>query len=266
MCVPDLLGTQGTFLLFTTRPAEGSFKEGGLRVELKPNGKPDHFSASINGPDDDTTLPMTVELDRANKTAKFDMNGEEMTLKAGVFSDWVTLKYNSKVSGLCRMLITEMDEEHFSIYMTPIAIDPEKPAMPVSHPNYYSTYLAKKVGQYSTLGLAEDTWALNEGVVGDEVFLEQTYDIDKERENMFFAALDRLRKGSLVCVFDATDRIQHMFWRYHGGRPSGRRRDRRSRAQERHRRALQAQRRDAQSDHGEGGGGRRPHGSLGPRL
>ena len=27
-------------------------------------------------------------------------------------------------------------------------------------------------------------------------------------------ALDRLRKGSLVCVFDATDRIQHMFWRY----------------------------------------------------
>jgi predicted AlkP superfamily phosphohydrolase/phosphomutase len=31
---------------------------------------------------------------------------------------------------------------------------------------------------------------------------------------MFFAALDRLRQGSLVCVFDATDRIQHMFWRY----------------------------------------------------
>jgi predicted AlkP superfamily phosphohydrolase/phosphomutase len=31
---------------------------------------------------------------------------------------------------------------------------------------------------------------------------------------MFFAGLDRLRRGSLVCVFDATDRIQHMFWRY----------------------------------------------------
>ncbi len=31
---------------------------------------------------------------------------------------------------------------------------------------------------------------------------------------MFFAALDRLRQGSLVCVFDATDRIQHMFWHY----------------------------------------------------
>ena len=32
MCVPDLLGTQGTFTLFTTRPASGRFKEGGTRV------------------------------------------------------------------------------------------------------------------------------------------------------------------------------------------------------------------------------------------
>jgi predicted AlkP superfamily phosphohydrolase/phosphomutase len=30
---------------------------------------------------------------------------------------------------------------------------------------------------------------------------------------MFFAALDRLREGALACVFDATDRVQHMFWR-----------------------------------------------------
>ena len=86
--------------------------------------------------------------------------------------------------------------------------------MPISHPSYYSTYLAKKIGQYSTLGLAEDTWALNEGVIDDGTFLKQTYDIDAERERMFFAGLDKLRQGNLVCVFDATDRIQHMFWRY----------------------------------------------------
>ena len=34
MCVPDLLGTQGTFLLFTTRPARAAFKEGGIRVPI----------------------------------------------------------------------------------------------------------------------------------------------------------------------------------------------------------------------------------------
>ncbi len=31
---------------------------------------------------------------------------------------------------------------------------------------------------------------------------------------MFLGALAKLRSGALVCVFDATDRIQHMFWRY----------------------------------------------------
>ena len=34
MCVPDLLGTQGTFLLFTTRPPAAAFKEGGQRVAI----------------------------------------------------------------------------------------------------------------------------------------------------------------------------------------------------------------------------------------
>jgi predicted AlkP superfamily phosphohydrolase/phosphomutase len=50
-------------------------------------------------------------------------------------------------------------------------------------------------------------------VIDDEAFLQQAYDIDRERQAMFFAALDRLREGTLVTVFDATDRIQHMFWR-----------------------------------------------------
>jgi predicted AlkP superfamily phosphohydrolase/phosphomutase len=86
--------------------------------------------------------------------------------------------------------------------------------MPISHPSYYATYLAKKVGPYSTLGLAEDTWALNEGVIDDTTFLKLSYDIDAERERMFLAGLDKLREGTLSCVFDATDRIQHMFWRY----------------------------------------------------
>jgi predicted AlkP superfamily phosphohydrolase/phosphomutase len=40
---------------------------------------------------------------------------------------------------------------------------------------------------------------------------------------MFLAGLDRLRGGSLSCVFDATDRIQHMFWRYiEEGHPAAR--------------------------------------------
>ncbi len=222
MCVPDLQGTQGTFTLFTTRSSDERFKEGGMRVLLE--GAGDRFETALQGPENELAdgspalrLPLEITLDRDADAARLRLNGQTLTLPVGDLSDWIELSFRAapgiKVRGICRMMVTEIGE-HFSLYVTPINIDPEKPAMPISHPSYYATYLAKKLGKYATLGLAEDTWALNEGVIDDATFLQLTYDIDREREKMFFAALDKLRSGTLVCVFDATDRIQHMFWRY----------------------------------------------------
>ena len=85
--------------------------------------------------------------------------------------------------------------------------------MPISHPSFYATYLAKRIGPYSTLGLAEDTWALNEGSSTIDAFLTAGVRHRSRARRCSSPALDRLRRGSLVCVFDATDRIQHMFWR-----------------------------------------------------
>ena len=234
MCVPDLLGTQGTFLLFTTRPAAGEFKEGGLRVAVERRGE--RVETVLEGPpnmflegDPPLAIPLVAEIDRSageRGTVRVTVGEDAVDLVPGELSDWVSLVFPAapgiKVRGIARMMVTEADE-HFSLYVTPIAIDPEKPAMPVSHPGYYSTYLAKRIGPFSTLGLAEDTWALNEEVIDDAAFLKLSYDIDRERQSMFFAALDKLKKGALVCVFDATDRIQHMFWRYtEEGHPAAR--------------------------------------------
>ncbi len=224
MCIPDLLGTQGTFLLFTTRSGGETFQEGGLRFELSTNGSKDSFEGTIEGPENTffkdnppMTLPLKIDLDRAANRALVSVNGESVDLEPGELSDWVKLSFKAilgmKVNGICRMMITEMDE-HLSLYVSPINIEPDKPVMPISHPSYYSSYLEKKLGSYATLGLAEDTWALNEKVTDDRTFMTQTNDIDDEREVMLFTALDRLRKGVLVTVFDASDRINHMFWRY----------------------------------------------------
>jgi predicted AlkP superfamily phosphohydrolase/phosphomutase len=75
-------------------------------------------------------------------------------------------------------------------------------------------YLSKLLGPFATLGLAEDTWALNEGIIDDQAFLDQVYLNHAEREKMLFDALEKNRTGLVVCVFDTTDRIQHMFFRY----------------------------------------------------
>ncbi len=222
MCVPDLLGSQGTFSNYTPRPPAGRIKEGGVRIPLTLVG--DRAKSTIKGPENmfvegkpSLELPLEIEVDRERRRARVEIDGQVRELEPGKLSDWVNLTFRVapgvKASGICRMMLTEMDE-HLSLYVTPINLDPENPAMPISHPSYYSTYLAKRIGPFATLGLAEDTWALNENVIDDATFLKQTYDIDGERRAMFFNAFDRLRRGTLVTVFDATDRIQHMFWRY----------------------------------------------------
>ena len=106
-------------------------------------------------------------------------------------------------------------DEHFSLYMSPINLDPEQPAMPISHPSVLrdlSREAHRPVSRRSAL--PRTPGRSTKASPTTATFLQQTYDIDREREAMFFAALDRLRRGTLVCVFDATDRIQHMFWRY----------------------------------------------------
>jgi len=221
MCVPDLLGTQGTFLLFTTRPAGESFKEGGLRVSVEVRG--DRVDATLDGPPNTfvaghppLALPLEVRLNREAGRVRISVSGSALELRVGELSDWTTLRFPAApgitISGIARFQVTELGE-HFSLYVSPINLDPDAPAMSISHPSYYATYLSKRIGRFATLGLAEDTWALNEGVTSQDTFLQQTYDIDHERRRMFVGALDRLRRGALVCVFDATDRIQHMFWR-----------------------------------------------------
>ena len=209
MCTPDLLGTQGTFLLYTTRPAREQIQEGGIRIGLpRVQGELHRYETVIQGPDNtfrEGNQPLETALriaaDRAGQCTRIGIDGNDFELVTGQLSPWVSLKFRAApgvtISGLCRMLVREADEE-FSLYVSPISIDPERPAMPISHPPYYASYLAKMIGPYSTLGLAEDTWALNEGVIDDATFLKMALDVEDERERMFWRALDRLRRGSLA--------------------------------------------------------------------
>ena len=222
MCTPDLLGTQGSFQQFTTNTTAEPLFEGGNRFALESDG--DRFSGSIEGPPNPLRtdsgpmrLPFRLRLAGDSQSAKLEFDGEALTLERGEYSPWMRLTFRAgwgvKVQGVARFLLTEAAPE-VSLYVTPINIDPEKPALPISHPRYYATYLAKLLGTYATLGLAEDTWALNERVIDEKAFLEQVYLICDERESMYVNALEKTRQGVVACVFDTSDRVQHMFYRY----------------------------------------------------
>ena len=237
MCVPDLRGTQGSFTYFTTRPKEET-PTGGRVVSVKAEGGV--VRGEIPGPPDpmrpdvgEMMIPFEVtvasngsDASRKGRSSKRGSKGADATLVVGgrktplslrSYTPWVRINFKAglgvKVRGVCRFCLLEAGD-HFGLYMTPINIDPEKPAMPISQPGVFATYLAKLNGSYATLGLAEDTWALNEKVLDEETFLKQAYLYHDEREKMFFNSLAKNKKGLTVCVFDATDRIQHMFLRH----------------------------------------------------
>jgi predicted AlkP superfamily phosphohydrolase/phosphomutase len=224
MCVPDLRGSQGTFSFFSTESKQGQAAfTGGEQTVLRRKGEV--IRSRIVGPDNSLVkggsrmiLPFTITIADDEKSALIEIEGSDpFCLEAETYSDWVHLTFKAglgiKVRGISRFYITSIAPE-FNLYMTPIHIDPENPAMPISHPTVYSIYLAKKLGPFATLGLAEDTWALNERVIDEKAFYEQAMLICDERERMWKDALQKTKKGLVTTVFDTTDRVQHMFYRY----------------------------------------------------
>ncbi len=208
MCVPDLRGSQGSYTLFTPE-GKGEQFTGGLSCTLV-KGENGSWQGEIPGPDG--CEPVTVVFSaKKNGSWKIASGGMSIDAEAGILSPWLTIEYRSgrtKVRGISRFRVTEGPV----IYCTALHVDPSSPVVPLSHPVHYARYLAGAVGQFATLGLAEDTWALSNGHLDEKSFLDMAWAYCDERKRMFRNALENGKDGLTVCVFDTSDRIQHMFW------------------------------------------------------
>jgi predicted AlkP superfamily phosphohydrolase/phosphomutase len=222
---PDLRGSQGSFTFYSDQKARDSTLSEGICELLKPvEGKPNTYTGYIKGPPNPFNskyplfLTFTLVADPANKSAAVTVGKESFTLEQGKISPWMTFEFRAgfiKVAGIGQWVLENVEEgKALQLYLTPLNIDPARPSMPISHPRIFSVYLAKLLGSYATLGMAEDTWALSEGLLSEEAFIDQVYNYHREREKSFFDTLKKYKSGLVVQVFEATDRIQHMFWRY----------------------------------------------------
>jgi hypothetical protein len=160
MCVPDLRGSQGTFSFFSTETREGQAKfVGGEQTVLRRRGAairsrivgPDHSMLKSGGR---MTLPFTLIPAKDGRSAQLEIEGlDPIALPLGEYSDWVELAFRAglgiKVRGIAKFYLVSVEPE-VNLYMTPIHIDPENPAMPIAHPEVYAIYLAKKQGKFAT--------------------------------------------------------------------------------------------------------------------
>jgi len=222
MCAPDLKGSQGTFSFYTSDKNRIKKREGGMNIPVSVSGN--RIETYISGPEntmlknpEEMKLPLSITIDKNKKEAILKVSGQTIRLKEKTFSDWIQITFRPglwiKIRAICRFYINQIDP-HFEMYVTPLNIDPGKPALPVSQPFIYSVYLSKLLGSFTTLGEANDTWALNEGILSEEAFLKLSYFNHQEWEDMLFNAMSKTKKGVVVSWFETTDSLQHMFYRY----------------------------------------------------
>jgi len=212
MGVPDVRGTQGTFAFYGEESAGKA--TGGAIFQITFTGTTAAARvAGPNGGSDQVTLPMTIT--RTNEAVTLTLGDTTLTLARGQWSGWVKLAFPlsalSTVHAQGRFHLASV--KPLALYLTPLQFDPQHPLFPISVPASYAAELEDELGPYHTLGMPEETWAVNEGRLDDDACRRQYDDIFSENEKLLDRELARQSSGLLLWVTTVTDRAQHMFWR-----------------------------------------------------
>jgi len=222
MGTPDIRGSYGFFSYYTTESKEIKENVGGGEI-FKVDVIENKIEARLPGPTNTfkkdrpkSFIDFKVYIDPISSVAKVKIQDQEFILKEGEWSSWKRVHFNmiptQSVIGICMFYLKQVRPE-FKLYVSPVNIDPAKPALPISTPEKYAQELEKRFGPFFTKGLPADTSALDNDVLDDGEFLEQDDFVLEESEAQFDYELSRFSSGLLFYYFSSTDQRQHMFWR-----------------------------------------------------
>lgn len=222
MGTPDLLGGYGSFTYCTEEPLDDNDEEvtgGVVRLVSKVEGK---FSCPIQGPVNSllreapsTETIIEVWPDPVNNSVKLKAGDETILLEEGDWSDWIHVKFDMipHISSVPGIIVVYVKHVHpLQMYVSPVNIDPQAPAMPISYPPEYSVELADNVGPFYTQGMPEDTKALDHGILSDREYMDQNEILNKSIRKIYDFELNRFEDGLLFFYFSDTDLTGHMMW------------------------------------------------------
>ena len=226
MGTPDILGTYGTYSYYSNVSPEMKNGElsGGHFYEV--NVTDGRVDTSLVGPKNtfkkdapDAAVDFSVFIDPQNPVGKIVLPDKEIFLKEGEWSEWTRIEfqlipYLQSVSGICRFYLKEAHPD-FKLYVTPINLNPEEPALPISTPSGFSKEIYENIGYFYTQGMPEDTKALTAGIFTDGDFLTQATMAFQGELDGYRYMLSQFDKGLLFFYFSSTDQQSHMFWRNH---------------------------------------------------
>ncbi len=231
MGTPDLLGTSGTFYLFTdiTHAIDEDISGGKVFMVRVDNnsvntfieGPPNTFVVSekdSRGRDvhPELKIPLDIYVDPVEEIIEISVQDHDFLLKKGEFSDWVELEfevipYVQSLSAIVKFYLIE-SKPNFKLYMSPLNINPSNPALPVSSPASFSKRLAREFGYFYTQNMPEDTKAYSNSVFSTEDYIKQADMVFEESIRLHRYFLDNFKEGFLFYYFSTLDQNTHMLW------------------------------------------------------
>lgn len=241
MGTPDILGSLGTFSYYTDYPPDNANNITGGVVRLV-DVVNNRVTAKLVGPDNTfrripvntsrnarldseveyqnpaVTVDFEVLIDRDAATAKFVVQNSEFVLNEGEWSEWISIDFEmvpflATVSATGRFYLQEVRPD-FKLYVTPLQIDPQNPALPISTPDDWASDLADTLGRFYTQSLPEDTKAFQAGILSGREFWEQSQFVFRERRRALDNLLDSFDEGLLFFYFSSVDQGTHMLYHY----------------------------------------------------
>jgi predicted AlkP superfamily phosphohydrolase/phosphomutase len=228
MGTPDLIDSYGSFSYYTSHRLElyGDISGGTVQYVEVRDGRvdavlPGPVNTLVDPPPgwrvNQASAPFTVHLDPDRDAVLLRIGGRSLLLEKGEYSDWIKVEFTllpllGRVSGIVRFLLKQV-RPHFQLYATPVNIDPEDQAVPVTWPKELGVEIARDIGSFWTKGLPADTKALDYGILDDEEYVGQAELILEERVALFHHQWSRFRDGLFFFYVSSTDQDAHMLWR-----------------------------------------------------
>jgi predicted AlkP superfamily phosphohydrolase/phosphomutase len=223
LTTPDIHGSYGIFSLYSEDPDRIPRDVPGGHIERLAviDGV---ARANLRGPantltarHEEVAIPFTVELNPDRTMARIRIQSAEFLLHEKEWSPWAEVTFPlmppvASVSAICRFYLKQVSP-NLELYVSPVNIHPEKPAMPIATPPGYARDLVSSQGFFYTQGLPEDTSALTSGVFNDDEFRRQSTEVFEEQMRFARYELNRFTDGFLYIYFSTLDLNSHAFWR-----------------------------------------------------
>ena len=226
--VPDVRGRIGTPSFYTSDPFFAPPNKNEFSVELiRLESNTGTITTEVFGPYNKLfaeppiiKIPMTLTVLPGGAGLRIEPKGSTpLSLKVGEWSPWVvfTFPFNSivKLAGIGRFHLAALTPE-IQLYLSPIHFHPGDlpPSIRITAPNALAKALTRKYGLFKTMGWQIDTWSMSEETIDEKTFLEDVDFTVATFRKMMNGFLEEKDVDLFVQIYEFTDRVGHVFWRF----------------------------------------------------